>query len=482
MAYTYSENLRKKVGFQDGSRGIYEQTISGTSLKENPVPENTAKDKENPILILQDPHTGRKIGISEERLALGLLALASAGGGKTNFFRALGESILENMGEQDILVIFDTKGDYYRTFEKRISVEDKVVLGTGAEYKNITRYPNLFAEIMCRDSNGNLIYTEEVEENVREIAGQMFSQMQSEIQPVYPAMAQQILEVLMIYMIRTYWKKAPSKLNNRELLNLIGRSCTADVERILNLEYMSDYRSCISYISAKSGKMGLGVMAYVSTVIRKILVGTFAKGDPAREFSMREIMTGGKKKVVFIEYDLQRGETLAPMYGLLLDQGLKYALGGREEKRKNVYFLMDEYILLPRLDYIGRGLSFGRSQGVKIIAGVQNIKALENIYGEAEAKNILSGFQNLFAFKMADHDTRQYVTDRLGTNYKSIAYSSQCTELHVQREGHVVEEWELQNLGSGKGKAVVELAGERPFFFNVPKYEDRSLPEHRIMV
>ena len=314
MAYTYSENLRKKIGVQDGSRGIYERTISGTSLRENPVPENTAEDKENPILILKDPHTGRKIGISKERLSLGLLALASAGGGKTNFFRGLVESILESMGDQDILVIFDTKGDYYRTFGKWISGENKVVMGTGAEYKNMTRYPNLFAEIMCRDSNENLIYTEEVEENVREIAGQIFSQMQSETQPVYPAMAQQILEVLMIYMIRTYWKKAPSKLNNRELLNLTGRSCAADVERILNLEYMSDYRSCISYISAKSGKMGLGVMAYVSTVVRKILVGTFAKADPAREFSMREIMTDRKKKVVFIEYDLQRGETLAPMY------------------------------------------------------------------------------------------------------------------------------------------------------------------------
>lgn len=63
-------------------------------------------------------------------------------------------------------------------------------------------------------------------------------------------------------------------------------------------------------------------------LLRKMFVGPFAKSDPSKEFSMREIITGGKKKVVFIEYDLRKGQLLAPIYGILLDRALAHALGG----------------------------------------------------------------------------------------------------------------------------------------------------------
>ena len=46
---------------------------------------------------------------------------------------------------------------------------------------------------------------------------------------------------------------------------------------------------------------------------------------------MREVVYGSRKKVLFIEYDLQRGNVLAPMYGMLIDRALAYALGGREK-------------------------------------------------------------------------------------------------------------------------------------------------------
>lgn len=471
MAYTYAGNLKKKITSGSGNKVVYEKTIAGTSVSENPIPENTASNREDPFLVLEDPCTGKRIGISKKRLSLGLLALASAGGGKTNLFRMIMDALLDSMGDQDVLIVFDTKGDYYRAFADRIPEKNRVIVGTGEEYAAVTFYPNFFAEIMPKGKDEHLVYTPEVDENVREIAGQMFSQLQSESQPVFPEMAKQIVEVLIVYMIRTYWKTDPSKLNNKELAELVKRTNAGDIQSILELEYMTDYRSCISYVSAKGGRMGQGVMAYVSTAMRRLLVGSFAKADPDREFSMREIITGQEKKVVFIEYDLIRGESLAPMYGIELDQGLKYALGGRNTERKNVYVLLDEYILLPKMEYTARALSFGRSQNVKIIAGVQNIKALENIYGEAEAKNLLSGFQNMFAFKMSDHDTRQYVMDRMGANYKDISYSSQGENIHIQRQTYTVEEWELQNLGLCKGQAVIELAGERPFLFQIPKYE-----------
>ena len=41
--------------------------------------------------------------------------------------------------------------------------------------------------------------------------------MQSESQPIFPAMAEQIVAGLLIYFMRRYWMSEPEKLNNEAL-------------------------------------------------------------------------------------------------------------------------------------------------------------------------------------------------------------------------------------------------------------------------
>ena len=183
---------------------------------------------------------------------------------------------------------------------------------------------------------------------------------------------------------------------------------------------------------------------------------------------MREVMCGSRKKVVFIEYDLRKGQLLAPMYSILIDRALANALGGRQAEKTNKFFLLDEMLLVPRLQHLSDSLNFGRSLGVKMMCGLQNTAGLEEQYGEAGARNILSSFQNMAAFRSHDYDTRQFVINRLGENYQNISLSAQQANLNVQRAGHAVEDWNLLKLQNGE--AVVSLAGEDPFLFTMPLY------------
>ena len=233
------------------------------------------------------------------------------------------------------------------------------------------------------------------------------------------------------------------------------------------MDYMSDQRSCIAYISGK-GNQTQGVNSYIGSVLKKMFVGPFAQADPAREFSMRDIIYSGKKKVVFIEYNLRKGRLIAPMYGILIDRALANALGGRQQVKTNKYFLLDEMLLLPRLEHLSDSLNFGRSLGVRMMCGLQNTCGLEEQYGEAGARNILSSFQNMMAFRSNDYDTRQFVINRLGENYQNFSISAQQTNLNIQRTGHTVEDWNLLKLKNGE--AVVSLAGEDPFLFTMPLY------------
>ena len=465
--YEFGNAGNGKKGNMERNGGIYTRALFGRNIRDNPVPEETADRRRGPFAVFQDPVSGKVIGLNKESLSLGCLAVAAPGGGKTNLFDMILSRLLTDMDNQDVIIIFDTKGDYLAEFGSRIPEEERVVIGSGWEYRKLTSYHNIFAEIMPRGVDGKLVYTPDSDVDALEIAELFFQQMHSETQPVFPAMAEQIVAGIIIYFMRRYWREDQSRLNNQELIHFFQSMTTEELKAVFEEDYMEDYKSCISYISGK-GTQTQGVNSYIGAILRKMFIGPFAMADPAREFSMMHILTGSKRTVVFIEYDLKRGNALAPMYGILIDQALKNALGGRGDTRKNVYLLLDEWALLPKLKYAADSLSFGRSQGVKVMAGIQNISAIEDLYGEAGARNILAGFQNIFAFRITDYHTRRFLVERLGENYQNISFSAQNESANIQYTGHTLEEWDLMELELGQ--AAVVLAGEAPFLFRFPRY------------
>lgn len=469
MAYDFGQRRIEASSDQEKNDAVYPKTILGQSIKDNQVPEWTADRSHSPFVLFKDPNTHKVFGLNRDMLAYGVLVLGAPGTGKTNFFYTILDPMLATMQETDIFFIFDTKGDYLETFGSRIPDSMKVIVGIGEAYRNITSYHNIFAEIMPRGNDGMLIYLQkESDEYALEICHHLFKFLQSETQPVFPAMSEQVTAAIMIYFMRTYTCSDQSKLNNREFIRFYSHCTNEDLKRLLSLDYMADQRSCIDYISGK-GNQTQGVNSYIGSMLKKMFVGPFAQSNPAREFSMREIVCRGQKKVVFIEYDLLKGQLIAPMYAILFDRALANALGGRQQVRTNKYFLLDEMLLLQKLDHLSDSLNFGRSLGVRMMCGLQNICGLEEQYGEAGAKNILASFQNIVAFRSNDYDTRQFVINRLGENYQNFSFSAQQSNINIQRAGHTVEDWDLLNLKNGD--AVVSLASEKPFMFTMPIYE-----------
>ena len=467
MSYDFGQKRIESGSNQERNGGTYIKTILGESIGDIPVPVWTADKSRSPFVAFQDPKTQKIFGISREMLAYGLLSIGAPGTGKTNFFNMILERMLATMQSTDVIIIFDTKGDYLETFGSRIPDDMKVVIGNGEAYRKVTSCHNVFAEVIPRGKDGRLVYTQESDEDSLELCEQLLQPMKSDEQPIFATMTAQLISAVMIFFMRTYWRSDQSKLNNKELIHFFSCSTNDDLKRILNLDYMADQRSCMDYISGK-GNQTQGVNSYVGSVLKKMFVGPFAQADPAREFSMREIICSGKKKIVFIEYDLRKGQLLSPMYGIFIDRAAANALGGRQHVRNNIYFMLDEMLLLPKLEHLSDCLNFGRSLGVKVMCGLQNTSGLVEQYGEAGAKNVLSSFQNIVAFKSNDYDTRQFVINRLGENYQNFSLSVQQSNINIQRAGHTVEDWNLLKLKNGE--AVVSLAGEAPFLFKMPLY------------
>lgn len=477
MSYDYSLRTDRRIGnAPKRQRGVYTRTMNGNTLGEARSPEDMGGNTGTPLVRFQDTRGGASFQITEELLSLGLLLLSAPGGGKTNSLFFLIREIIQKMRRtgRGKLIILDSKGDYYREFAPLLPAEWTYVLGSGREYERVTRYHNIFREIMPTDSSGRLIYTgEECDLDAKEIAEVFFEDMQSDTQPIFPAMGKGLLESVIVWHMRKYWRTDQAKFNNLSLRHFFTGQTTEEIMKIFQEDFMRDYRGRQEFISRKSNQTQ-GVISYVVSVLSKLLIGPFAKAEPGRECSIREIVGSRKPAVVFLEYDLEKGSILAPMDTLLIDQGLKRAMGGRSVDREPVYFVLDEFSLLPtKLKHAADGLSFGREQNVRVLVGLQNISALQEVYGEHGAKKILAGFQNKIAFKLTDYATRKYLSESLGENYVNHQVSMFNTPVNTQRQGYCVEDWDILSLKTGEG--IVKLADGKPFLFHFPLYQRRDI-------
>ena len=392
--------------------------------------------------------------VGPEQLSRHMLLLGGIGTGKSNAFNLIIRSIRRTLTQDDIMVIFDTKGDFYNEFYRPgdvvISNDARADGGNGPDYWNI------FNEVDVDDR---------LEENILEISKTIFSQkLEKTSQPFFPNAAKDLLNALMLFLSRS--EKSKERRNNRSLRNLLDSFDVDSMIRILRA--YPDTSAIESYIADPNSGQTLGVVAELQQMVREIFVGNFAKKGT---LSMRRLIREKGAKVIFVEYDLGIGGMLTPIYKLLMDLAIKEALC-RKTNEGNVYFMIDEFRLLPHLEHVDDGVNFGRSLGAKFFLGVQNIEQVFHAYGNDLARSILSGFSTLIAFRVADGTTRDYIKEIFGKNLSLIVYESGVSARGVQemlRETNVVEDWDIGSLQVGE--SIVGYANNPPFRFKFKKYE-----------
>ena len=214
----------------------------------------------------------------------------------------------------------------------------------------------------------------------------------------------------------------------------------------------------------EGGQTSKSVLAFLQQTLNKSFSGAFRA---AGEFSVRQFVRAKRARALFIEYDIARGSRLSPIYRILMDLAIKEALGlGRQRAPGSVFFVLDEFALLPELAHIAEGINFGRGLGLKFLAGTQNVSQVLHAYPGGTGETILSGFGTVFAFRLMDGLSRQLVRDRFGTNRKQIRTFDAVRTQGVHQlvvEGNVIEDWMLSGLR--RGECIVALPEGPPFGF-----------------
>ncbi|MBQ7545196.1 MAG: type IV secretion system DNA-binding domain-containing protein [Synergistaceae bacterium] len=426
--------------------------VYGSVLANNsppPLSKGTAS------VILSGKHSGREssFGLTDDILSRHILLLGGTGTGKTNLFYHIVRQLKEKMTSSDVMMIFDSKGDFC---DKFYDPKKDSVIGNSAKYRQASAKWSIHNEITA-DGWDNV----SISQNVQEICKSFFARrMENNNNPFFPAAASDLLGALMISFIRK-----GLKFTNADLKYALDTMTAKDFHDTFSAH--KDLQTISTYIDPRAANQSQGVLSEVYSTMRDILTGVFAD---AGDFSMRRFIRAKQGRTVFLEYDLAIGDVLAPVYSLLFDLALKEALG-RTKSQGNVYLIADELKLLPRLRHLDDGINFGRSLGLKILAGLQSIRQLDAIYDkEAQAHNAIAGFSTVAAFRSSDPNTREYVSGMFGKNavVERLEHADGTAE-YKRHDGFVVEDWDIISLETGE--AVVGMPEIPPFRFKFKEYK-----------
>ncbi len=401
--------------------------------------------------------------LDKSKLSRHVLLLGGAGSGKTNVFNLTLSQLREKQTSNDVFIIFDTKGDFYENFFQN----GDYILGNGKSYREISQRWNIFEEVLADGYDA-----EDYEINARELAAALFADRGSSTQPFFVNAARDIFAQTVIYFIRRAIDNPEQRkqyLNNKKLIAFLMNAGSEQYRKIFT--YYKDMQGMLSYIGDGTSNQALGVFGELKNMLSELFIGVFNDSDERGKFSIRSAVREKGGKAIFIEYDLMAGETMTPIYRMLVDLVLKEALGRRDTLDANVYLVLDELKLLPKLKHLDDALNFGRSKGVKVIAGLQSVNQLYDIYGEAKGHVIAGGFSTLYAFHTSDNASREYVSGLFGRNVVGYQYFGLDGNLEKrEREGYTVESWDQTSLEIGE--AIIGLADiEIPFFFQFQEYK-----------
>lgn len=448
---------------------IVRQVISGDSLARTRfegIPER------EPMIILNGCAYSRgreypeRIWLGESNVFTHTLLLGSSGCGKTNVISQIAAQ-LTNVPE-GVCVIFDTKGDYKR--HPAIKRDKDIVL---EEAPGCPAW-NIFDEITADgldDGHVSLL--------AREVSQALFRSQKNDQNPFfYQAAADLFCAVLRCLVALGQrdpekWKKYQ---NNRMLKTQCLLSNAKDYDWLFKQcrEELPDVcRLAQNYLGSGGDSQALGILAELQLMLNRVFQGVFNLEPDANHasFSVINMIRRAKNQSLFIEYDIQKGEVLAPVYSLLIDLALKEALSPirASSRAGGMFLILDELKLLPEISHLEDALNFGRGNRVGVVAGLQSVHQLETMYGTARSNVIMGGFGSLIAMQLNDAASRKHVSERCGTNIvverkMGIGYKS----VEERRSGYVVEDWDIQELT--RGQAICKLSSQiTPFKFEFQK-------------
>ena len=195
-----------------------------------------------------------------------------------------------------------------------------------------------------------------------------------------------------------------------------GRGIHADIWDIvkLPLDKLSQFISGEpGYVYIQNTESGQAASTH-SVMMQFVRCFEYMK-DVAGDFSIKkwfndESETGN----IFITNYADIKDTLKPILTLFIDLFIRQILSMPDDRERRVFFLIDEFGTLQRLQSIVNLLTLGRSKGASAWLGIQDVGQIEEIYGKELRQTIINACGSNLIYRVSDPVTAKYLSDKIG--------------------------------------------------------------------
>ncbi len=188
-----------------------------------------------------------------------------------------------------------------------------------------------------------------------------------------------------------------------------------------------------SYTSKEGEKTTLSVRANLATHLSAFKYLHQSKDG----FSLRHWIKNPthRDQWLFLSALPDQRKTLKPLISAWLDLSINALMSVTPDSKSRLWFVMDELPALQRLPSLKTGLAELRKYGGCILAGLQSIPQLEEIYGRAASQNMLNLFNTFLFFRNNDPTTAQWISKVLGEREQQEIQENLSYGAHAMRDG-----------------------------------------------
>ncbi|RJQ14437.1 hypothetical protein C4553_01115 [Candidatus Parcubacteria bacterium] len=161
---------------------------------------------------------------------------------------------------------------------------------------------------------------------------------------------------------------------------------------------------------------------------------------------------------IFITNYADIKDTLKPILTLFIDLFIRQILSMPDDRERRVFFLIDEFGTLQRLQSIVNLLTLGRSKGASAWLGIQDIGQIEEIYGQELRQTLINACGTNLIYRVSDPVTAKYLSDKIG-------------------ERAVIETQENHSMGSAENRDGLSLVRREKTDRLVLPSELQNLPD-----
>jgi type IV secretory pathway TraG/TraD family ATPase VirD4 len=229
--------------------------------------------------------------------------------------------------------------------------------------------------------------------------------------PFWQNSARMILESIMLYL----WQNEKTK--NEDIKNMLNLSAE-DLAKTLD-----GYGKGAEFAEKKD--------SFLTLQAQMAFIDFLDDGD----FSIREWINKEEGGTIFLLNSEKTDAIMRPVLSLFVNFTASEILSLPDDLTRRIYFWLDEFTSLQKLQKVIDLLKLGRSKGCMVTLAFQDFQQLEKIYSKEDMRTVINNTASIAVLQLKEPTAAKFFADRFGKQERRIKSGTTSMGVQNNRDG-----------------------------------------------